>query len=47
MAPELMGRVAAQARRLLGRDVASRDLASVSRDEAALGMRLKGRQTAV
>ena len=47
MDKELMDRCAAQVRRLLGRNLAGRDLNSVKADEAALGVSLTGRQTAV
>ena len=47
MNEDLRSRLARQARRMLGRDAGQRDIESLSKDEEALGMSLKGRQSAV
>ena len=47
MSDKLRNRLAAQARRMLSRDVAARDVDNLSKDEEALGITLKGRQEAV
>lgn len=47
MSDKLRNRLAAQARRMLSRDVAARDVGNLSKDEEALGIALKGRQEAV
>lgn len=47
LAAAAVTRMAAQAKRLMGRDVAVRDLAHLVEDEEALGVALKGRQEEV
>ena len=47
MNEDLRARLGRQAKRMLGRDTSARDLETLSKDEEALGMSLKGRQSAV